>query len=108
MNPLDLFDLRSALSEDEQLVQDSVARLVDERVLPIIQECFEHHRFPRELVPELAALGLLGAAQLRLGPVLAGDVPDLGLRERGAETAVPAAHGARRTDRLLRPDRGAR
>jgi glutaryl-CoA dehydrogenase len=61
MNPLDLFDLRSALSEDEQLVQDSVARLVDSRVLPLIQECFEHHRFPRELVPELAALGLLGA-----------------------------------------------
>jgi glutaryl-CoA dehydrogenase len=62
MNPLDLFDLRSALSEDEQLVQDSVARLVDARVLPIIQDCFEHHRFPRELVPELAALGLLGAS----------------------------------------------
>ena len=61
MNPLDLFDLRSALTEDEQLVQDSVARLVDTRVLPLIQECFEHHRFPRELVPELANLGLLGA-----------------------------------------------
>ena len=62
MNPLDLFDLRGALSEDEQLVQDSVARLVDTRVLPVIQDCFEHHRFPRELVPEIAALGLLGAS----------------------------------------------
>ena len=62
MNPLDLFDLRSALTEDEQLVQDSVARLVDTRVLPLIQKCFEEHRFPRELVPELAALGLLGAS----------------------------------------------
>jgi len=61
MNPLDLYDLRGALSEDEQLVQDSVARLVDTQVLPIIQDCFEHHRFPAELVPELAALGLLGA-----------------------------------------------
>ena len=61
MNPLDLYDLRSALSEDEQLVQDSVARLVDTQVLPVIQDCFENHRFPRELVPELAALGLLGA-----------------------------------------------
>ena len=28
--------------------------------LPIIRECFENHRFPRELIPELAALGLLG------------------------------------------------
>jgi glutaryl-CoA dehydrogenase len=61
MNPLDLYDLRGALSEDEQLVQDSVARLVDTQVLPVIQDCFENHRFPRELVPELAALGLLGA-----------------------------------------------
>jgi len=62
MNALDFFDLRGQLSADEQLVQESVARLVDNRVLPIIRECFEQHRFPRELVPELAALGLLGAS----------------------------------------------
>ncbi|HVO00327.1 MAG TPA: acyl-CoA dehydrogenase family protein [Steroidobacteraceae bacterium] len=62
MNALDLFDLRGSLTEEEQLVQDSVARLVDTRVLPIIADCFEQHRFPRELVPELAALGLLGAS----------------------------------------------
>src|SRR3954468_4985816 len=60
MNPLDLFDLRSALTEDEQLVQDSVARLADTRVLPLIQQCFEHHRFPCDLVPSLPSLGLLG------------------------------------------------
>ena len=42
-------------------MRDSVARLVDEKVLPVIRECFEQHRFPRELVPELAALGILGA-----------------------------------------------
>jgi len=62
LNPLDLYDVRGSLSEEERLVQDSVGRLVDERVLPIIQECFENHRFPRELVPELAALGLLGSS----------------------------------------------
>jgi glutaryl-CoA dehydrogenase len=62
LDPLDLFDVRGLLSEEERMVQDSVARLVDDRVLPIIQECFETHRFPRELVPELAALGLLGAS----------------------------------------------
>ena len=60
MNSLDLFDVRGALTEEERMVQDSVGRLVDEKVLPIIQKCFEEHRFPRELVPELAALGLLG------------------------------------------------
>jgi glutaryl-CoA dehydrogenase len=62
MNPLDLFDIAGALSEEERMVQDSVARLVDEKVLPIIQKCFEEHRFPKELVPELAALGLLGSS----------------------------------------------
>jgi glutaryl-CoA dehydrogenase len=62
LNPLDLFDVRSALTDEERMVQDSVARLVDEKVLPIIQRCFEEHRFPQELVPELAALGLLGSS----------------------------------------------
>ncbi|MFI4982362.1 MAG: acyl-CoA dehydrogenase family protein, partial [Nevskiales bacterium] len=62
LNPLDLFDLRASLSEDECMVQDSVARLVDEKVLPGIGKAFEEHRFPRELVPELAALGLLGSS----------------------------------------------
>jgi glutaryl-CoA dehydrogenase len=62
LDPLDLFAVRALLSEDERIVQDSVARLVDERVLPIIQGCFEEHRFPRELIPELAALGLFGSS----------------------------------------------
>jgi glutaryl-CoA dehydrogenase len=62
LDPLDLYNVRSQLSEDEQMVQDSVARLVDDKVLPIIQKAFEEHRFPKELVPEIAALGLLGAS----------------------------------------------
>src|SRR5690349_22273611 len=44
------------------MVQSSVARLVNEKVLPIIQRCFEDHRFPKELIPELAALGLLASS----------------------------------------------
>jgi glutaryl-CoA dehydrogenase len=59
---MDFFDLRSELSEEEQMVQDSVARMVDEKVLPVIRECFEEHRFPAELVAELADLGLLGSS----------------------------------------------
>lgn len=62
LNPLDLFDIRAELSEEEALVQDTVARFVDDQVLPIIRECFEQHRFPRELVPEIARLGLLGSS----------------------------------------------
>src|ERR1700722_334583 len=62
MNPLDLYDIAGSVTEEERMVQDSVGRLVDEKVLPIIQKCFEEHRFPKELIPELAALGLLGAS----------------------------------------------
>jgi len=62
LDPLDLFAVRAALSEEERLVQDSVARLVDQEVLPIIQQCFEEHRFPRELIPQLAEQGLLGSS----------------------------------------------
>jgi len=62
MNPLDLYDIAGSLTEEERMVQDSVARMVDEKVLPVIQKCFEEHRFPSELVPELAGLGLLGSS----------------------------------------------
>ena len=60
LNPLDLFDVESQLGDEECIVRDSVARFVDDRVLPIIGECFEQQRFPIELVPEFAALGLFG------------------------------------------------
>ena len=56
----DFYDVRSLLSDEERQVQDTVARFVDERVLPIIATAFDEHRFPKELVPGLAELGLLG------------------------------------------------
>ena len=56
----DLYHLRDLLTDDERQVQDMVARWVDERVLPIIGECFEKERFPHELVPEMAQMGLFG------------------------------------------------
>lgn len=62
LNPLDLFDVRGALSEEERMVQDTVGRMVDEKVVPIIGKAFEEHRFPRELIAELAGLGLLGSS----------------------------------------------
>ena len=62
LNPFDLFDVRSLLSEEERAVQDSVARFTDERVLPIIGDCFDQGRFPTELIPEIADMGLLGSS----------------------------------------------
>jgi glutaryl-CoA dehydrogenase len=62
LNPLDLYDIRAELSDEERMVQDTVARFVDDAVLPIIRSHFEDHTFPQELVGELAALGLLGSS----------------------------------------------
>ncbi|MCF3469068.1 MULTISPECIES: acyl-CoA dehydrogenase family protein [Stenotrophomonas maltophilia group] len=61
LHPYDLFDVRSLLNEEERAVQESVARFTNERVLPIIGDAFDQARFPAELVPDIAALGLLGA-----------------------------------------------
>ncbi|MFL6576907.1 MAG: acyl-CoA dehydrogenase family protein [Povalibacter sp.] len=62
LSPTDLYNVRSALSDDERMVQDSVAQYVDDEVIPIISECFEHERFPHELIPGIAELGLLGSS----------------------------------------------
>jgi glutaryl-CoA dehydrogenase len=56
----DLFNIDSLLSEEERMVRDTVRKFVNERVLPIIGEHFEAGTFPRELIPEIAELGLLG------------------------------------------------
>jgi glutaryl-CoA dehydrogenase len=62
LNPMDLFDVRSELTEEERMVQDTVARFVDEQAIPVMREAFEAHRFPRELIPQVAELGLLGSS----------------------------------------------
>jgi glutaryl-CoA dehydrogenase len=56
----DLYNVDHLLSEEERLVRDTVRKFVQERVLPIIDQHFEVGTFPRELVPEIAELGLLG------------------------------------------------
>ena len=62
LDPLDLYDIQSELSEDEAMVKDTVARFVDERVIPVMREAFEKHEFPHHLVGEVAELGLLGSS----------------------------------------------
>src|ERR1700761_1336202 len=62
LNPVDLYDVRSLLSEEERMVQDTVARFTNERVLPIIGDCFDKGVFPQDLIPEMAELGLLGSS----------------------------------------------
>ncbi len=62
LDPVDLFDVRSELSDDERMVQDAVARFVDQEAIPLMRDAFEQHYFPRELIPAVAELGLLGSS----------------------------------------------
>ena len=57
----DFFDIDSALSEEERAVRESVRQFVDERVIPIIGDCYVEGRFPKEIIPGLAELGVFGA-----------------------------------------------
>lgn len=58
---MDYLSIDSQFSEQELMVRQTARRFVDERVLPVIRDCFRDSRFPRELIPEMAALGFLGA-----------------------------------------------
>lgn len=58
---IDFLNLDSELSEEEKLARASVRKFVEAEVTPIIADCFEEGRFPKELIPKLADLGVLGA-----------------------------------------------
>ena len=62
LDPMDLYDVRSELSEDEVMVKDTVARFVDDQVIPVMREAFEKHEFPQHLIAGVAELGLLGSS----------------------------------------------
>jgi glutaryl-CoA dehydrogenase len=57
---LDLLKLDDQLTSDERLVRDTVRSYAADRVMPNIADWFEAGTLPRELVPELGKLGLLG------------------------------------------------
>jgi glutaryl-CoA dehydrogenase len=58
---VDYFAVDSLLGEQELLVRQTARRFADERALPLIRDCYRDARFPNELIPEMAALGFLGA-----------------------------------------------
>jgi glutaryl-CoA dehydrogenase len=57
---LDLLQIDDQLTADERLVRDTVRSYTSDRVLPHIADWFEAGTLPRELLPELGKLGLLG------------------------------------------------
>src|SRR5262245_42108064 len=48
------------LTEDESLLRGSVKEFADARVRPLVREMDEHAKFPRTLLDELFALGVMG------------------------------------------------
>ena len=57
----DLYRIDDMLSAEERAIRDTVARFIDKEYLPIVGKHFRNHTFPRELIPQLADMGVFGA-----------------------------------------------
>jgi alkylation response protein AidB-like acyl-CoA dehydrogenase len=57
----DFYDLEALLSDDDRALLHRVREFMDEQVEPVINEYWTRGKFPRELVPGLAELGIAGA-----------------------------------------------
>jgi len=58
---VDYFCVDSLFNEQELMVRQTARRFAEERIVPLIRDCFREARFPAELIPEMAELGFLGA-----------------------------------------------
>jgi len=60
LDPLDLLAIDALLDDEERAIRDTVRQFVRDNVLPEIGDWFEKGILPRELIAELAKLGLYG------------------------------------------------
>jgi glutaryl-CoA dehydrogenase len=60
LDPRDFLALDVLLNDEERAIRDTVRQFVRDRILPEIGDWFERGVLPRELVPEIAQLGLFG------------------------------------------------
>jgi len=74
-DPRDLLDIDSLLTDEERAIRDTVRRFVRDRVLPDVGDWFERGEFPRELIKELAGIGLFGMHLTGYGCAGTGPVP---------------------------------
>ena len=58
---VDFYNIDSLLSEEERAVRDTVRSWVDEELIPVIGDAYVEGKFPKQLVPGMAELGLFGA-----------------------------------------------
>ena len=57
-----LISIDPLLTEEERMIRDSVRRFVRERYLPRAADLFAKEQFATDLIPEIAAMGLLGGS----------------------------------------------
>jgi isovaleryl-CoA dehydrogenase len=55
-----MFDFDFSLGEDVEMLRDSIRSFANDRIAPRAAEIDKNNQFPRDLWPELGALGLLG------------------------------------------------
>ena len=60
LDPRDFLAIDALLDDEERAIRDTVRKFVRDRVLPDVGDWFERGVLPRELVKELAQLGLFG------------------------------------------------
>src|SRR5579863_10507401 len=59
---VDYLDFDSLLSDEEKLARNTARQFVDAEIMPIIEEYNREGKFPVQLVPQMAELGLFGAS----------------------------------------------
>ena len=58
---VDYLHIDSLLSDEEKLVRQTARRFVEEKVIPVIKDCYNEGRFPAALIPEMGEMGFFGA-----------------------------------------------
>jgi glutaryl-CoA dehydrogenase len=58
---IDYYDIDSLLSEEERMIRDTVRSWVDDNLMPVIEHAYIERKFPKELIPQMAELGIFGA-----------------------------------------------
>jgi glutaryl-CoA dehydrogenase len=58
---VDFIGFDTMLSDDERMVRDTARDFIEDKLIPIIEQCNRDGRFPRELVPEMGQMGFFGA-----------------------------------------------
>ena len=58
---VDYLHIDSLFTEQEVLVRQTARQFVEQRVIPVIRDCYRQAQFPKELIGEMGRLGFLGA-----------------------------------------------